>query len=98
MKYPPAKGEDAAPGCYACGCSPSVDRFLDGDQQRPSYRHIYWGGAACQKKDVSGPFWLIAIFTVVMIGLVSWSIGMLFSIGEETLPGVIGAGVPVKSR
>jgi hypothetical protein len=27
------------------------------------------------------------------MGLVGWGIGMLFSIGEEKLPGVIGAGV-----
>ncbi|KAG9231905.1 hypothetical protein BJ875DRAFT_381886 [Amylocarpus encephaloides] len=52
-----------------------------------------FGGPACQKTDVSGPFWLILISSVVMMGLVSWGIGMLFSIGEEKLPGVIGAGV-----
>jgi len=28
-----------------------------------------------------------------MMGLVGWAIGMIFSIGEEKLPGVIGAGV-----
>jgi len=33
-----------------------------------------------------------------MIGLVGWGIGLLFSIGEEKLPGVIGAGVSSKTR
>lgn len=70
--------------------------FEKGNKQ--GNRTIHWGGAACQKKDISGPFWLIVGFTVVMIGLVSWAIGMLFSIGEEKLPGVIGAGVSSKAR
>jgi hypothetical protein len=79
--------------CFACMCKETYDHFLQGEDKIPSYRIIYWGGGACQKKDVSGPFWLFATFTVVMVGLVSWAIGMLFSIGEEKLPGVIGAGV-----
>lgn len=98
MKKDSAKGEEAGPACYACGCEPQKERFLAGDNKEPAFRITYWGGAACQKKDVSGPFWLFATFTVVMIGLVSWAIGLLFSIGEEKLPGVIGAGVPSKSR
>lgn len=98
MKYGPAEGEDASPACYACGCVPTKDNFLLGEARTPAFRITYWGGAACQKKDVSGPFWLFAIFTVVMIGLVSWAIGLLFSIGEEKLPGVIGAGVSSKTR
>jgi hypothetical protein len=98
MKYGSAQGEDASPACYTCGCVAVNENFLVGIDKKPAFRRTYWGGAACQKKDVSGPFWLFAIFTVVMIGLVSWAIGMLFSIGEEKLPGVIGAGVSSKSR
>jgi hypothetical protein len=93
-----AEGEDASPACYACGCKPTEENFLEGEAGRPAYRITYWGGAACQKKDVSGPFWLFAIFTVVMVGLVSWAIGLLFTVGEEKLPGVIGAGVSSKTR
>jgi hypothetical protein len=93
-----AEGEDASPACYACGCGFTEENFLEGEDGKPAYRITYWGGAACQKKDVSGPFWLFATFTVVMVGLVSWAIGMLFSIGEEKLPGVIGAGVSSKAR
>lgn len=91
-------GQNTGKPCFACFCTPTEDRFEQGDDKIPSYRIIYWGGAACQKKDVSGPFWLFAIFTVVLVGLVSWAIGMLFSIGEEKLPGVIGAGVSSKVR
>ena len=79
--------------CFACGCKAEKQTFLHGPENRTGIRHVYWGGAACQKKDVSGPFWLISIFSVVMVGLVSWSIGLMYSIGEEKLPGVIGAGV-----
>ena len=95
LKYRPTSDEDKTQDCYTCGCVPTVEYPPGGKD--PS-RITYWGGAACQKKDVSGPFWLFAIFTVVMIGLVSWSIGLLFSVGEEKLPGVIGAGVPSKTR
>ena len=98
MKYGPSSDEDKTQPCYTCGCVPTEENFLEGKERRPAFRITNWGGAACQKKDVSGPFWLIAIFTVVMIGLVSWAIGLLYSIGEEELPGVIGAGVSSKSR
>jgi hypothetical protein len=53
----------------------------------------FWSGPACQKKDVSAPFFLIAGFTIFIVGIASWGIGLLFGIGQEDLPGVIGAGV-----
>jgi hypothetical protein len=96
-KYGSADDTDASPGCFTCGCIAQSETFSL-ENGKKGFRITYWGGAACQKKDVSGPFWLIAIFSVVMVGLVSWSIGLLFSIGEEKLPGVIGAGVSSKTR
>ena len=54
---------------------------------------MYWGGAACQKKDVSAPFFLLAGLTIALVGVVSWGIGLLMSVGQEELPSVIGAGV-----
>ncbi|CCD44045.1 hypothetical protein ACHAO1_008914 [Botrytis cinerea] len=63
--------------CFACMCGVDSGR----------------GGSACQKQDISGPFWLIFISSSVLVGLVAWGIGMLYSIGDEKLPGVIGAGV-----
>ncbi|KAG8157471.1 hypothetical protein KVR01_012855 [Diaporthe batatas] len=74
--------------CFVCSCL-STKKFPD----REDSKHVHWGGAYCQKIDVSSPFWLIATTTVVLIGLVGGCIAMLFSIGEEKLPGVIGAGV-----
>lgn len=74
-------------GCYACKCETSYDIIDGGD------RVYHWGGAACQKIDVSSQFWLLASFSVVMMAVIGWAIGMMFSIGQEKLPGVIGAGV-----
>jgi hypothetical protein len=71
-------------GCVACACKPSEG--------------ISWAGAACHKRDISAQFWLLAGFSALLVGLVAWSIGLLFSVGSETLPGVIGAGVAPKNR
>ncbi len=87
------RGEVGKNACFACGCTAQKETFLFGPQNKTGVRITYWGGAACQKKDVSSPFWLIGGFTVVLVGLISWGIGMMYSIGEEKLPGVIGAGV-----
>jgi hypothetical protein len=86
-------GSQDGSSCFSCGCVPTVT------MNKGLEKKVYWGGSACNRKDVSAPFWLLAGFSVVMVGLVSWSIGLLFSIGEEKLPGVIGAGVSgVKAR
>ena len=96
-KYGSADDTDASRACYTCGCIAQNETFSMENGKR-GFIITNWGGAACQKSDVSGPFWLIATFSVVMVGLVSWAIGLLFSIGEEKLPGVIGAGVSSKTR
>jgi hypothetical protein len=76
--------------CYAClNCRADVERVPGGGK-----RTTYWGGAACQKQDVSTPFLLFAGFTILMVGAVSWGIGLLYSAGQEELPGVLAAGVP----
>ncbi|KAL2063249.1 hypothetical protein VTL71DRAFT_5054 [Oculimacula yallundae] len=77
--------------CFTCACSDSKESFMFGEKKY--YQQASWGGAACHKRDVSVAFWLISLFTIVMVGTVSWGIGLMYSIGEEKLPGVIGAGV-----
>ncbi|KAK8058052.1 hypothetical protein PG994_008500 [Apiospora phragmitis] len=74
--------------CFSCRCLATTEKQADG---RPSLYH--WGGGACQKRDVSTPFWLLAGFTIVMLSVVGFCINLLFQVGEEPLPGVIGAGV-----
>jgi len=86
------KSEDVRDSCYTCGCVPSINITQAADGTELASR-TYWGGAACQKQDVSSPFWLFVGITVALVGIVSAGIGMLFSVGEEKLPSVIGAGV-----
>ncbi|KAF2969974.1 hypothetical protein GQX73_g3607 [Xylaria multiplex] len=74
--------------CFFCHCGKTVDKNAKGRDEV-----FYWGGAMCQKRDISTPFWLFAGITITLVATVAFSIGLLFSVGEEKLPGVIGAGV-----
>ncbi|KAA6416388.1 MAG: hypothetical protein FRX48_01108 [Lasallia pustulata] len=88
LKYTTGSGENLTSTCYACQCGNTTRVNADG-----TVKTTFWGGPACQKKDVSSPFFLIAGFTIVLVATVSWGIGLMFSIGQEELPSVIGAGV-----
>ena len=70
--------------CYICHC-------IGTESKSGSVTH--WGGPTCGKQDISVPFWLFATSGVFLAGIVYFAIGLLYSIGEEQLPGVIGAGV-----
>lgn len=76
-------------GCYACRCSRTIVRYNDDG----TTKSVQWGGTACEKKDISVEFWLFAGFGVAMMALVAGGIGLLYSMGAEELPSVIGAGV-----
>ncbi|KAI0877743.1 hypothetical protein GGS24DRAFT_445698 [Hypoxylon argillaceum] len=77
--------------CFACRCGKTVEQDPDDKLHR---KHLYgWGGAACQKRDVSTPFWLFVGVTLALVGTVAFAVGLLFTVGEQKLPGVIGAGV-----
>lgn len=80
--------------CYGCMCSiPDVIKHKDGGQKTTQF-----GGAACHKKDVVMPFWLLAGTTVFLVLIVAWGIGLLYTMGSEELPSVIGAGVSGPTR
>ena len=83
--------EDGAE-CWACQCEPT--RINSGQLVKT----IYWGGPACQKKDISVPFFLFAGFTVAAVTAIACAIGLLYSVGEEDLPSVLGAGVAPTTR
>lgn len=89
--YPKINANSSSDSCYTCQCIPSVEIIRTGKGEKEIV--TYWGGPACQKIDVSGPFWLFVAVAVVLAAIISAAIGMMFSIGEEKLPGVIGAGV-----
>ncbi|KAK3335217.1 hypothetical protein B0T19DRAFT_376908 [Cercophora scortea] len=78
--------------CFTCSCLATIVQTDDEPGSR-GRKTVHWGGNVCQKKDISVPFWLLTGFTIVLIGAVTFAIGLLYSIGEEPLPGVIGAGV-----
>lgn len=83
-------GGEGKADCYSCRCEATVLRpSEDGTGQKT----IRWGGASCDKKDVSMAFWLLAGLTVFLVALVGWGVGLLMAIGDEDLPSVIGAGV-----
>lgn len=87
LKY--GSGVEGTTGnCYACQCKQSVVQNSDG-----TTKTIQWGGSACQKKDISSPFFLVAGVSLLAIILVGSAIGMLFSMGSQELPSVISAGV-----
>ncbi|RFU77625.1 hypothetical protein TARUN_4618 [Trichoderma arundinaceum] len=71
--------------CFTCHCL-STRVGEDGPL-------THWAGPTCAKKDISVPFWLFAGFALLMLGTLSLAVTMLYSVGEEKLPGVIGAGV-----
>lgn len=75
--------------CFVCGCKATYRR----DDQDRIVKTTVWAGPACQKKDVSVPFWLLGGLTVLLVSVVAWGIGLLYSMGSEDLPSVIGAGV-----
>lgn len=69
---------------YKCQCGKTT--------VRPD-KTVQWGGNACQKKDVSFEFILFAVVGVFFTAIVAGGIGMLFNMGSQELPSVIGAGV-----
>ncbi|EMC95248.1 hypothetical protein BAUCODRAFT_123711 [Baudoinia panamericana UAMH 10762] len=79
--------------CYSCQCTATKRTTGSGGTKT-----TYWGGPACQKKDVSVEFWMIALFSVGMVALLSFAVGSIWGMGDDELPSVIGAGVsgPVK--
>jgi len=78
--------EETKNSCFFCYCKKA---HADANSTK-----VYnWGGAMCQKRDVSTPFWLFASVTITLVGTIAFSIGLLFNVGEQKLPGVIGAGV-----
>ncbi|KAF9894183.1 hypothetical protein FE257_007685 [Aspergillus nanangensis] len=80
--------EETAGDCYACKCQETIIRKSDGTVQK-----LQWGGPACQKRDISSPFFLIAGVSILVVLAISTAVGMLFNVGQGDLPGVINAGV-----
>lgn len=80
-------GSKTKSDCYGCACKAEVKKNKEGKKT------TRFGGAACNKKDIVMPFWLVGGSSVLLIFIVSWGLGLLYSMGSEELPSVIGAGV-----
>ncbi|KAL2139047.1 hypothetical protein VTI28DRAFT_5858 [Corynascus sepedonium] len=91
-KYGTGNDTDDSHSCFVCACKRTVVKAPNGGETTGG-KTVRWGGDMCQKEDVSVQFWLIAGFTITIVGAVTFAISLLFSVGEEKLPGVIGAGV-----
>jgi hypothetical protein len=72
---------------------PEVRKDKHGNKKTTTF-----GGAACHKKDIVMPFWLLGSTTVFLVLIVAWGIGLLYTMGSEELPSVIGAGVSGPTR
>ncbi|RDA90749.1 hypothetical protein CP533_2970 [Ophiocordyceps camponoti-saundersi (nom. inval.)] len=83
-KFADSKGVRANEDCFACRC-------LSTRSDSGSLTH--WAGLTCAKQDVSVAFWLFAGFTIALVFILWLAVSMLFGVGQERLPGVIGAGV-----
>lgn len=83
-KYAKVDGSKNTGACFSCHCQST--RSTSGSLTT-------WAGPTCAKKDVSVAFWLFAGFTLALVGILYLAISILFNVGEEQLPGVIGAGV-----
>lgn len=84
-----SNGQSGDKQCFVCACGlTKTNPDAAGEDL-----HTQWGGAYCQKVDISSQFWLLAGTSILLVGVVTGSIALLFNVGEEKLPGVIGAGV-----
>lgn len=89
-----SRDERVSSDCFACRCLETVIKKADGSVQK-----LQWGGPACEKRDISVPFFQIAAVGILLTGAIATAIGMLFNVGQEKLPSVIGAGVgPVRPQ
>jgi hypothetical protein len=83
-----ADGSITKNDCFGCACKAEVKENKDGGKKTTKF-----GGPACNKKDIVMPFWLIGGTSIFLIFIVSWGMGLLYSMGSQELPSVIGAGV-----
>ncbi|KAI5283109.1 hypothetical protein KEM54_002403 [Ascosphaera aggregata] len=88
-----SKNNVASKDCFACKCVTTVvSRHPDG---RPK-KTIQWGGPACQKRDISTPFFIFVTLTVLIALAIIGGIRLLYTMGQEELPSVLSAGVAAK--
>lgn len=75
--------------CWRCACTPT----------RPDKggKVTYWAGSACEKKDVSSEFILLAGSALVLALVAAGSVYVLYSAGSTELPGTL-SGVTINLK
>ncbi|KAJ7467130.1 hypothetical protein FB451DRAFT_1137775 [Mycena latifolia] len=72
--------------CFVCSCG--TTRTGSGNQAKTET----WVGESCERKDISGPFVLLAGTTIVLLLVIAGSISLLYSVGNIELPSVLMGG------
>ncbi|KAI0823440.1 hypothetical protein BC628DRAFT_1340224 [Trametes gibbosa] len=75
--------------CFVCACGPTKDSKGRSEQ---------WAGSSCERKDVSGPFVLLAGTTITLLLLVGGSIALLTAVGDQKLPSTLTGGTASNSH
>jgi len=70
--------------CFVCACKVTIS-----DKGRKEA----WAGEACERKDISGPFVLIAGTVIGLVLLIGGSVSLLYTVGGQELPSVLMAGM-----
>jgi len=70
--------------CFVCACLST--KSDDGKTQD-------WAGEACERKDISGPFVLIAGTVIGLLIIIVGSVSLLYGVGDEQLPSILTGGV-----
>ncbi|KAK0476825.1 hypothetical protein IW261DRAFT_1490249 [Armillaria novae-zelandiae] len=72
--------------CYVCACG--VTTTGEGNKVKTQA----WVGESCERRDVSGPFVLLAGTVIVIILLGVGSVSLLFHVGNQELPSTLMGG------
>ncbi len=76
------KSSKGGRACWRCKCQPTEVR---------KGKKTYWAGAACEKKDVSAEFMLLASSVVLLVLISAGSVYFLFAQGSQELPGTLAS-------
>ncbi len=76
------KSSKGGRACWRCKCTPTEVR---------KGKKTYWAGAACEKKDVSAEFMLLASSVVLLVLVSAGSVYFLLAQGSQELPGTLAS-------
>ncbi len=74
--------------CYVCACTSTQS-----DDGQGRIKTTKWAGNACERKDISSEFVLLAGTTIGLLLFVLGSVALLVAAGEQKLPSVLTGGV-----